>query len=477
MDDPPNLRKRWWLDFPEEGCNRRARGSAVQGEGPSSPPATAMKQQIHSTVLLLSLLIPACSSEAPDFSGRFASKDLQVKLSPEGEVLKGEIVMQGRRYSAEARVEGAELKGQFSADGQDFPFTARWEGGQLALASGGSTYTLERQQAANPLARQTQNPLAGGGASVAPKKPAGQPAREPAGQPNRPAAGTQPAATPDAKLAGLKPRGATKTFRHDSGVAFRHPEDWRPQALADGVISLVPPDLNKVVGQPAEAFLVFGDDADGAQDIGAPAVIREVQGMVRQMFPALQQQGEPQVSSIGGRKTLTLKFGGDVQARKMQASLRLFLHQGRAIGALTVTDETRFAKRDAAMQQLYGSIAFAKAKVDQNLIGSWQYSKTYISGSFSSVTIRNMVLKADGTCLEGGKMMMGMEHTDNAGNYTGSTSGDSGQGVEHRGRWHTQGKNIVLQWQGGGSETWSYYIEGNSMLWSQGKTKKLWKRR
>lgn len=284
---------------------------------------------------------------------------------------------------------------------------------------------------------------------------------------------------------GLQPRSSrtparrplSKLYRHPSGVGFRHPADWQAGELAEGVVSLKPADLNLVGGGPAEAFLIFGDDAEGVTDIGKPQVVAQVRGLVAQMFPSLKPQGRPAVSTYKGRKSLALSFTGRARSIEMKARFRVFLHQGMAIGALTLTDASRFAGRDADMQRIYHSMSFAQPRGDQRLVGAWRYSKTYISGSFSSITVRNLVIKADGTCLEGGRLMASMEHADNGGNATGWSSADSGRGAEHRGRWHTEGKNIILRWSDGSSETWRVYLEGNSMLWSQGKTRKLWKRR
>jgi len=72
-------------------------------------------------------------------------------------------------------------------------------------------------------------------------------------------------------------------------------------------------------------------------------------------------------------------------------------------------------------------------------------------------------------------MMAGMSHTDSSGNATGASHVDA-EGFDYKGRWHTEGATVVMQWDTGAVERWGFYVEGDSMLWKDGDTRKLWKR-
>ena len=69
-----------------------------------------------------------------------------------------------------------------------------------------------------------------------------------------------------------------------------------------------------------------------------------------------------------------------------------------------------------------------------------------------------------------------MTHQNSTGETIGSTNGESGA-ADYVGRWRAEGKSIVLTWDGSSTERWDFYIEGSSMLWKDGNSRKLWERR
>lgn len=264
----------------------------------------------------------------------------------------------------------------------------------------------------------------------------------------------------------------TETYKHPSGAVFRHPGDWSVQPAGDGALALDPQDLRKVDGERAELFLVTGEAAQGISAVSDPRVASTVEQMVRQTFPYLKRDGAP----ADANGALLLRFTGRRNQIEFRAEMRVKLLSGFALGTFAMTDQSRFAARSRVMRSVFDSIGYEKPKSDPRVVGHWRYSKTYISGSFSSITVRNLVLHADGTCLEGGKLMAGMSHSDSSGNFSGSSNASHQQGVDYRGRWQLNGKMLTMNWDNGSTEAWSIYIEGNSMLWKSGKSRKLWKK-
>jgi hypothetical protein len=107
---------------------------------------------------------------------------------------------------------------------------------------------------------------------------------------------------------------------------------------------------------------------------------------------------------------------------------------------------------------------------DPMLVGSWRYSKSYVSGDFSMVTERYMEVRPDGTYSYGdGKVAGG----GNSGSF-GSNGGDV-----ITGKWRT--KNGIIYIDEGGYGNWvpysGYYVEGNSLMlkFSDG-SQEIWKR-
>lgn len=266
----------------------------------------------------------------------------------------------------------------------------------------------------------------------------------------------------------------SQTFRHPSGAYFLYPDGWTVRDTGDGTLAVEPPDIAQIDGQRAEVLALAGE-ATKVERVDDPEVKQFAQQFVTASFPFLKAHGEPKVVKVGPHDVLELQWRGDYSGNAMAAAFQVLLLDDFAIAAFTFAPQDRFPRRLQTMTEVVKTVGYERPKADPRLVGSWRYEKTYISGSFSSITVRNLVLRADGVCLEGGKMMFGMEHSDAYGNNIGSSSGDSGN-AEYRGRWHTEGNQLVLVWENADPERWGFYIEGRSMLWKSGEARKLWER-
>ncbi|HEB52756.1 MAG TPA: hypothetical protein ENI87_05835 [bacterium] len=411
---------------------------------------------------LLLLLPNACSGGATDYSGAFAGDGLELELHAAGKRYTGTISLKGRRYEAEALPQDGGLVGEFRSEGKSYPFRVARDGKELVLESGGAKYRLRGQQSDNPLAAggaeaPDDNPLATGGERVD-----AEVARAKQQQQSQAAAELQAAAT------------FTRSFKHPSGLYFMYPDGWSVKDTGDGGVAIVPPDAATIDGQQAEVMALAGEESE-VERVDHPELKAFARQFVAGSLPYLQATGDGEVKTIGQHQVLHMNWRGDYQGHKMAACFQILLLNGYAIGAFTFAPQERFAQRLQTMSEVVRTLTYERPEADPRLVGSWRYEKTYISGTFSSITVRNLVLRADGTCYEGGRMMAGMEHQDSGGNYTGSTHGDAAN-AEYQGRWHTEGSDLVMEWSNAGTERWGFYIEGSSMLWKSGGEKKLWKR-
>jgi hypothetical protein len=104
----------------------------------------------------------AGAAPADPFSGNYAGDGVTVSLSGAAGAYQGGLTVQGTEYPVQARQQGSRLEGTFTAGGQVYPFSATLSGDRMTFESGGSQYTLVRQEKA-----QHANPLAASGAAGA----------------------------------------------------------------------------------------------------------------------------------------------------------------------------------------------------------------------------------------------------------------------------------------------------------------------
>lgn len=91
--------------------------------------------------------------------GRFSDGAVTLTLWAEGAAYSGQLEFDGQTFPVTAEGAAASLRGSFESDGGRFAFDAALQGDTLTFSTGGSSYTLVRQQdAANPLAAASAGP-------------------------------------------------------------------------------------------------------------------------------------------------------------------------------------------------------------------------------------------------------------------------------------------------------------------------------
>jgi|MDTC01.2.fsa_nt_gb hypothetical protein len=267
-----------------------------------------------------------------------------------------------------------------------------------------------------------------------------------------------------------------RVYRHSCGVYFLYPDEWKLQE-GEAALSLVPPDLAKIEGQAGELFLVLGESAEGISRPDDPGIVRYVSRLVSGLTPFLKKTKEMKIQTLRGRDVGTLTWKGThPNGTEYRGKIWVTLLNGFGVGLLAVSPSKNFTQREIAIREIFSTLGFKKPTSDPRLFGIWKHEKIYMSGEFSAITVRTMVLNPDGTCREGGKLAASMSHQDSDGNFSGSTSGKSSGGFRYQGKWSTRNKRIFLHWGTDGEETWDYLISGDSLLFKGDGEKKLWKR-
>jgi hypothetical protein len=90
-----------------------------------------------------------------------------------------------------------------------------------------------------------------------------------------------------------------------------------------------------------------------------------------------------------------------------------------AIGLAAICPESSFEARRPMIEAIFSTFHFEEPARDPSVAGTWRHESTYMSGEFSSVTVRYMGLSPDGRATWGSKLHAGMSHTDSGGNFTG----------------------------------------------------------
>ncbi len=111
------------------------------------------------------------ASQTDVFAGDYVGQAFSLSLQTSVSGYSGFISMNAQNYPLEAQAVGTTLTGSFVANGQSFAFEASLSGATLSLLTDGQSYTLSKQEIAanpvvsNPLANQSQSPLASTGGS------------------------------------------------------------------------------------------------------------------------------------------------------------------------------------------------------------------------------------------------------------------------------------------------------------------------
>jgi hypothetical protein len=286
------------------------------------------------------------------------------------------------------------------------------------------------------------------------------------------------AAPPPATEAG-KVAVTGKIWSHPLGYRFRYPDGWRLQELGDDMLALVPPDLRRNAQGPTEAFIALGAPAEGVTDPGSPSIASQADLLVRSTFPFLSREGEVEKGRHGGRPSAAITWAGKgPNGDEIRATMWVTVLRDAVLGLAAICPATAFESRRPVIEAVFSTFHWEEPPRDRAMVGLWRHESTYMSGGFSAVTVRHLGLAADGRATWGGKAMAGMSHTDSAGNFTGSSSAESGDGATSQGRWTGANRKLYIVWDSGTEEEYEVYLEGNSMMLTPtgGGKRKVWER-
>lgn len=407
--------------------------------------------------IALGIVFGLSIASAADFGGTWENDDdgekTTLTLTQAGTKLTGTGKADGMALALEGTVDGSKAQGKITlkAEGLDIPLRFR-----AALSGDKLTFTISSDDSFDEAEE-----------IVFVRKPAA------AGTGGGAVAGAGPAAfskEPSPILA------EGQEYTHASGGKFRLPKGWRVEE-AEGYLLLVPPD-------PAagETILITAESAEGATDPSSPDVLAFLDGEIASAMPDAKRAGKPEPVVAGAGKGVALVWNGTLQGKKSQIKGYVTILEGKGVALLAVADEPQIQKRDPDLKAIFQSVGWGQGKVDRELVGTWHNwsykgSSDYSFGRESKTKVE---LRADGTFSyeHNSEMQAGGGMHGTAGPHSIYARGGTGWG----GRWTASGGTLILHFDDGTSEEFSYRFEqqGENVFLvtttSDGKGKMEWSR-
>jgi hypothetical protein len=270
-----------------------------------------------------------------------------------------------------------------------------------------------------------------------------------------------------------------KTFRHPIGFTFWHPENWTVQET-DAGLQLTPSDTKSNQQGPTEVYLITAEPAQGISRPDDPQVIQYLESQLMTILPFLRRTGEVESVKAGGELGALITWEGqNPTGMKISAHVYVTVLKGYAAALAGLGQKSNIEARKSTLREIFSTFGFGEGEKDPRLVGTWRYEKIYISGTFSTTTVRYMALRADGTLTSGSRFLASMSHQNQYGDSTGSSTADTGQDPGERGRWYSGEDRLYLMWDDGSYSEYGYYIEGapgsrSMLLKTKDDEKELW---
>ena len=261
-----------------------------------------------------------------------------------------------------------------------------------------------------------------------------------------------------------------KEYVHASGGKFKYPANWEVRE-GDGYLQLVPPDA-----KAGEIIIMRANQAEGATDPGSSEILAYLDSQIAESVPDATREGKPEQAVAGAGKGVILNWNGTVEGRKSLIRGYVTIVKNYGIALVAVGSKETVEARDKVLRQVFQSIGWGQGKVDQKLVGTWNYwgYKGSTDGKFGREEKAQCVLSADGK----------FSYTNSAETNVSVDAGglSSRRGNGWGGTWTADGATIILNFEDGSSESFSYRFEQqgqNTFLvtgWEDKKNKKEWRR-
>lgn len=419
-----------------------------------------MSAIVMKTVALIALF--GLSLVKADFSGTYEAVD-------EGEKTILTLQQSGDKVTGTAKVEDAELTVEATVSGDTMTGTAKYQ----ALLTLHLKGTLTKEGISMKIAEDSSFSDA---ETVVFKRTSGGAGATESEKTQKVETGTDKYSNKPSEI--LR---SGKEYTHASGGKFRYPAGWRVQE-GEGYVQLVPPDAKE-----GELIIIKAESAAGATDPGSEEILAYLDGQVTESVPDARREGKPEKSVAGAGKGVILNWNGTVEGRKSLIRGYVTIVKNYGVALVAIGSKETVESRDKDLRQIFQSIGWGQGKVDQQLVGSWNYwgYKGSSDGKYGREEKVQCTLNADGTFTynNSSETSISASGTDAGGNQTWAGGMNARRGNGWSGTWTADGSTIILNFEDGSSESFRYRFEQqgqNVFLVTEdenGKNKMEWSRR
>ncbi len=358
------------------------------------------------------------SVQVDPFVGEFKSSKGVITIRKEGETYKVKAVPAdgGQTFEFDAKKEGNQISGSLIADGESVQVKFSVKGDTLTLIGpGGETVEFDR------VVTEGNKPAAHG--------------------------------------------AGWKLLRHPLGLSMGYPGDWKVSKQDEGYL-FIPPGWNE--SNPDEIIFVGGTDAEGIKSVSDPQLGIGVDFLVQsQLSQELKRTGSKKAADADGKGILFI-YAGKTEMGQVEARVYVTLMKGAAIGLVAVMKPEAMVKRVPVLEKMFSTLREGKPDIDKNLLGSWSFmSETTIDAQSSggrkpgdaslvSNTVKTITFSGDGTFVH---RAQGSSIASGSGVFVENKWDDKNQG-----QWAAGDGVIVLIWDDGSSQEYTYRIDGNRLI-------------
>lgn len=286
----------------------------------------------------------------------------------------------------------------------------------------------------------------------------------------------------DSFQVGVTSTGATirktgKTYRHPIGFTFWYPENWKCQETQLG-LQLIPPDVESNQYGPTEGYLIISQAAQGISKPDDPRMVQYFEMQVMVYYPFLRRVGQIEPIKVNSGSGILITWEGqNPMGMQVRASVYATILKGYGVALVGLGDSKRMEARKSILQEIFSTFGLGEGEKDPRIFGSWRsenYSSSgIVSDRINTTSIRNMILRSDGSCTSGGQFLANIENRSSSGTV------DTGTGAGTHGRWGTGNSKLYLIWNDGSYGEYTYYVQGTPgsrqmLLTPANGNKELW---
>ncbi len=270
-------------------------------------------------------------------------------------------------------------------------------------------------------------------------------------------------------------------YRHPlSDVSFQHPAEWKVQATAGGIV-ITPDDHDP----NRELLFGAGTAAPGVSDASAPAVVQQLDALVRSQTPGMTRAGAPEKPEHPAGPAAKYTYRGALpDGRRAVSDVYVLVADELAVTVAILADDARLKQRSPTLRRLFGTVTTTPLP-DDDAGGDAEIGDRRLIGMFRGETISSEVdgiyintqlayaFGADGRVLYGAKSHMAASERDYTGELVWTAHGES-EGQVQPGRWQARDGFLTIRWDSGTRSVFAYGFEPDgALVFRDPQTRKL----